>query len=303
MIRYSLILIVALSLFQRGESLAGYIAANLNIEKIRSADELETHSAGFSIHVDWVDLTLGSNSVAVLSHQIGGAMWSNAIPVYHREDRGIFGCRIPFEDVSDANGDWTCIINGGTAPHEILSFTVTNIETTIFPPFPPFPQLHYEGVYSNVFMTFASTIEYGVSLSLGAGYSGYSNVTGGRVYSYIDGGPYRIDITHQKIINSIPVYNSDDEVEVVMEYPYANSKINSTIFIGQSENEFSLDIEQASASYRITCMGLATGVLYQLRTSTDLLSWTNYMGFTGPGNALIIEPDMTSPRQFFMLAH
>ena len=303
MIRNIFIFITALSLFSRAESLAGYPFAGLNIERIRLADELETPSAGFSISIDWTDLSLGSNSFAVLSHQIGGTMWSKSIPVKHREDRGIFGCRIPFEDVSDANGDWTCIINGGVVPSEVLSFTVTNIETAIFPPFPPFPQLHYGGVYSNVFVTFASTIEYGCSLSLDDGYSGYSNVTGGRVYSYIDGGPYRIDIAHQKIIDPIPVYNSDHDIEVVMDHPYANSKINSSVFIAQTENDFSLDIGQVNTSQRITCMGLNTGVFYQLRTSTDLLSWTDNMGFTGPGNALIIEPDITSQRQFFMLAH
>ena len=297
------IFIAALLLFPWGECLAGYPAASFNVERIRLADELETPSAVFSIHADWADLTLESNSVAVLSHQMDGAIWSNSISVEQREDRGIFGCRIPLIDVSAVNGEWTCIINGGTVPSEVLSFTVTNIDTTLFPPYPPFPQLHYEGVYSNVFMTFASTIEYGVSLSLGAGYSGYYNVTGGRVYSYLDGGPYRINITHQKMIAPITVYNSEHEIEVVMEHPYANSEINSSVFIAQTENDFSLYIEQANTSYRITCMGLNTGVFYKLRTSTDLLSWTDNMGFTGPGNALIIEPDITSQRQFFMLSH
>lgn len=297
------IFIAALLLFPRGECLAGYPAAGFNVERIRLADELETPSAVFSIHADWADLTLESNSVAVLSHQMNGVIWSKLISVEQREDRGIFSCRIPLTDVSDANGEWICIINGGTVPSEVLSFTVTNIDTTLFPPYPPFPQLHYEGIYSNVFMTFASTIEYGVSLSLGTGYSGYYNVTGGRVYSYLDGGPYRINIAHQKMIAPITVYNSEHEIEIVMEHPYANSEINSSVFIAQAENDFSLDIEQANTSYRITCMGLNTGMFYKLRTSTDLLSWTDNMGFTGPGNALIIEPDITSPRQFFMLSH
>lgn len=292
---------MALSLFLRIECLAGYIAAHLRIEKVRLADELETYSAGFSLHMDWADLTCGSNSVAVLSHQMGATMWSHAIPVHHREDRGIFGCQIPFEDVSDANGHWTCIINEGTVPSERLSFTVTNVETIVFSPFPPFPQLHYAGAYSNVFVSFDGTIEYGVSLSVRGEYSGYIKVTGGRVYSFFDGGPYHIDITHKKIINPITVYNSDGEVEGVIDYPYANSKISSTIFIRPSEDELGLDIEKVNGSYRLTCVGLTTGTWYQLYTSSDLRSWSNHMGFTSPCNALGYSLDTTPQRQFFML--
>jgi hypothetical protein len=290
-------------LFALGDCLAGYPAAGLTIERIRLADELETPHVVFSLHADWADLTLESNSAAVLSHPIGDNALSVSTTVDRREDRGIFSWRIPLADVSDVNGDWLCLINGGNVPSEVLSFSVADIEPAIFPPFPPFPQLGYEGNYSNVYVAFHSTIEYGASLSLGPGHLGNTSVAGGLVYFYPDGGPYRIDLAYTKVISPITIYNSEHEVAVQIEHPHANSKINATVFTGPTDLDFSLSIHRAGERSRITGMGLNTGTWYRLLTSVDLRTWTNHLEFTGPGNAIVLEPNIPSPRQFFMLAH
>lgn len=293
------ILILLVIAFLSPLSWAREPTAYISIYNVRKADTVEERYVQVSIQFDLTDLSAAELSTATFSSPLLNVI--HVVPVNVRGSRGIFSLKLYFDNFEDINGEWGCLINNGQTANENLHFTIAGVGEESFPPFPGYPQLNYLSLYDDVFVPFGAT---GIGIGSSAGASGYTNsehVTDGIIYTFPEGGPYYARANYSRELPSIPVFNADDEIVTIVQYPSTRSENRIDFMVAEEPHNFQLLLEKDGSSLKLSCTGMTTGLSYKLFESEDLSEWTVIEDFSSRSNAFLYEPDGQAPLRFYMM--
>ena len=282
---------------------AQYPLTEFHVSRTRLFPDRENYSAAFVLQLDWSQLPLGSNSTAQLSHVIGGQPWSATADIVPQDDHGWFSFSVSLPAIADANGEWTYVLDPGTAPGNPRRFTIADLSLDQFPPYPAWPLFGYDGDPHQVYLSITNSLIYQTGFSFYGRFESSTNLPGAQVCIYSNGGPYRIDLELARNLGPLPILDVESNLVGEIDYPFMQSWISARFQIADaSPGSPELAFESGSSNGFLVCQGLTTGQPALLRVSTNLETWTDWLVIPSPASAMSFELDRAATKQFFMLA-
>lgn len=264
------------------------------LKRIRTSETYEVYRVRIGFIYDSADaLSEGENSDASLSTPFLSDPVIQSVVVSQRDNRAEFIFDLPLSNITDVNGNWNLLINSGSTPDEALSFTIVGIDLTDFGNYPAFPEINYNDTYNDVFFT-GGTIQ--------SGWISWTEIEGGAVYRYPDGGPYRVrNYNSRRNVGSFPLLNGIGQTVMNIKFDYLDSISRIHFFVSPTPISLNSRIDIGKNDGNVTFNGMKPNAEYILEKSGNLTQWNLIDQFTSQSNTLILDLNEPQSKEFFRI--
>lgn len=293
---------ILLIFFVLSEALLAVAPSTLYIylKRIRTSETYEVYRVRIGFTYNSADaFSEGENSDATLNAPFLESSITEPVSISSRNERASFVFDLPLESITDVNGNWNLLINTGSTDDEDLSFTLAGIDLSDFDDYEAFPEIEYDGTYNDLFLRSGTS---GTSSSVSFGWTSQTEIEGGTVYRYPEGGPYKAETNdYTRDIGSFPLINGADQTLTDITIDYMDSISRIHFFVSQEPVSLNSRLSINKNDGEVTFTGMKVDTNYILEKTENLAQWNLIDEFTSQSNTLILDLNEIQSNEFFRI--